>query len=80
MRYVQKRTAAVHTVGDLGDSLGTAEDGGWVRALLRVGFGIGPNLAGIGSVQWLYINMISDQIKKVCLKIITHACMHPTPR
>jgi hypothetical protein len=30
------QTAAVCTVGDLRDGLGTAEDGGWVRALLRV--------------------------------------------
>jgi hypothetical protein len=41
---VRMQTVAVCTVGDLGDGLGTAEDSGWVGALLRVGFSIGPNL------------------------------------
>ena len=48
---VQKQTAAVHTVRNLGVHLGMAEDGGWVRADLQHTLSIGPNPGGIDWVQ-----------------------------
>ena len=49
---VQKWTAAVHTVRNLGVHLCTAEHGGRVRADLWHTLGIGPNP---GRIDWVHL-------------------------
>jgi hypothetical protein len=59
MWYIQMRTAAVRTVGDLRVHLGTVDDGRRVGAGLRGTSDIGPNRAISGSVH-LLVTLNSD--------------------